>query len=194
MEDQNQAVGGNILLMIKIPIKQFVLHSCGDSNDIVCGKEFNGQFATNLKKHLKSCHDTQYKCFEIAEAKKKEKEKDNRKSTCIFSSKGSKQSKARQSSLPDNYFSTKQYDSKSKRHQAITLRLATFVGATNVSLSLIDGTEFRELIGELDPRFKIPHSKKLGIEIENLYGNVKRKISSSLQNAMFAQTFGLSLG
>jgi len=37
---------------------------CGDSNDIVCGKEFNGQFATNLKKHLKSCHDTQYKCFE----------------------------------------------------------------------------------------------------------------------------------
>ena len=109
---------------------------------------------------------------------KKEKEKD-RKSTCIFSFKGSKQSKARQSSLPDNYFSTKQYDSKSKRHQAITLRLATFVGATNVSSSLIDGTEFHELIGELDPRFKIPHSKKLGIENENL----KRKISSSLQNA-----------
>ena len=47
---------------------------------------------------------------------------------------------------------------------------------------MIDGTEFRELIGELDPRFKIPHSKKLGIEIENLYGNFKRKISSSLQN------------
>ena len=46
---------------------------CGDSNDIVCGKEFNGQFATNLKKHLKSCHDTQYKCFEIAEVKKRKK-------------------------------------------------------------------------------------------------------------------------
>jgi len=44
---------------------------------------------------------------------------------------------------------------------------------------LIDDTEFHELIGELDPRFKIPHSKKLGIENENL----KKKISSSLQNA-----------
>ena len=29
----------------------------------------------------------------------------------------------------------------------------------------------------------IPHSKKFGTEIENLYGNVKRKISSSMQNA-----------
>ena len=67
--------------------------------------------------------------------------------------------------------------------EAITLHLATFVGATNISLSLIDSAEFRELIGELDPQYKIPHSKKLGIEIENLYGNVKRKISSSLQNA-----------
>ena len=138
---------------------------------VLCG-DINGQFATNLKKHLKSCHDTQYKCFEIAEAKKKEKDISN----------SSKQYKAWQSLLPDNYFSTKQYDSKSKRHQAITLCLATFVGATNVTLSLIDGTEFCELIGELDPRFKIPHSKKLGIEIENLYGNFKRKISSSLQN------------
>ena len=117
---------------------------CGDSNDTVCGKEFKGQFATNLKKHLKSCHDAQYRCFEIAEAKKKEKEKDKRN----FSSKGSK---ARQSILPDNYLSTKKYDSKSKRHQTITHRLATFVGATNISLSLIDSAEFRELIGELDP-------------------------------------------
>ena len=36
-------------------------------------------------------NDIQYKCFEIAEAKKKEKEKDKRQSTCIFSSKGSRQ-------------------------------------------------------------------------------------------------------
>ena len=124
-------------------------------------------------------YNEQYKCFEIDEAKKKEKEQDKRKGT---SSSSSKEAKARQSTLPDSYFSTRVYDSKSKKHQAITLRLATFVGATNISLSLIDSAEFRELITELDPRYKIPHSKKLGIEIENLYGNVKRKISSSLQN------------
>ena len=150
-----------------------------------------------MKKHLKSCHDTQYKCFEIAEAKKKEKEKDNRKSTCIFSSKGSKQSKARKSSLPDNYFSTKQYDSKSKRHQAITLRLAIFGGVTNVSLSLIDDTEFRELIGELDSRFKIPHSKSLALKLKTSMGMLKERFHQAcriLGLFLFAQTFGLSLG
>ena len=139
-----------------------------------------------MKKHLKSCHDTQYKCFEIAEAKKKEKEKDNRKSTCIFSSKGSKQSKARKSSLPDNYFSTKQYDSKSKRHQAITLRLAIFGGATNVSLSLIDDTEFRELIGELDSRFKIPHSKSLALKLKTSMGMLKERFHQACRISVCA--------
>jgi len=118
---------------------------CSDKSDVVCGKEFKGQFATNLKKHLKSCHNEQYKCFEIDEAKKKEKEQDKRKGT---SSSSSKEAKARQSTLPDSYFSTRVYDSKSKKHQAITLRLATFVGATNISLSLIDSAEFCELITE----------------------------------------------
>jgi len=41
---------------------------------------------------------------------------------------------------------------------------------------LIDNAEFRELIKKLDPRYKIPHCKKLGIEIEYLYSSVKRKI------------------
>ena len=84
-------------------------------------------------------YNEQYKCFEIDEAKKKEKEWDKRKGT---SSSSSKEAKARQSTLPDSYFSTRVYDSKSKKHQAITLRLATFVGATNISLSLIDSAEF----------------------------------------------------
>jgi len=50
-----------------------VLHA--DSIDTVWGKECKGQFAKNLKKHLKSCHDAQYKCFEIAEAKKRKKKR-----------------------------------------------------------------------------------------------------------------------
>ena len=33
----------------------------------VCGKEFKGQFPTNLKRHLKNCHYEQYKCFVLAE-------------------------------------------------------------------------------------------------------------------------------
>ena len=42
-------------------------------------------------------------------------------------------------------------DSKSKRYQVITLRLATFFGATNICLSLLDSAEFHKLIGKLDP-------------------------------------------
>ena len=42
----------------------------------ICRKEFKGQYPTNLKKHLKICHNDEYKCFEAAEAERiKEKER-----------------------------------------------------------------------------------------------------------------------
>jgi len=148
----------------------------GDSSDAICGKEFNGQYPTNLKKHLKACHPEHYKCFETAEVKRKEKDREKHTS---------KESKPRQLSLSEKYFPSKQYDCHTKKYQAITLRLATFIGASNVPLNLVDNDEFRELIEELDACYKLPHSKKLGVEIENLYSNVKSKISSSLQNARF---------
>ena len=44
----------------------------------ICGKEIKGQYPTNLKKHLRICHNDKYKCFEAAEAERiKEKGKEN---------------------------------------------------------------------------------------------------------------------
>ena len=47
----------------------------------------------------------------------------------------------------------------------------------------MDNSEFRELIEELDPIYTVPHQKKIGIEIEKVYQNVKGKISDSLKGA-----------
>ena len=46
---------------------------------------------------------------------------------------------------------SKPYDPSSKKHQAITFCLATYIGASNVALSLVDDIEFHKLIEELDP-------------------------------------------
>ena len=48
---------------------------------------------------------------------------------------------------------------------------------------MVDNNEFRELIEEVDPRYTVPHQKKIGIEIEKVYQNVKGKISDSFKGA-----------
>ena len=50
--------------------------------------------------------------------------------------------KLKQSSLPVSSLGIKTYDSNSRKHDAITLCLATFIGANNVALSLVDNNEF----------------------------------------------------
>ena len=150
-----------------------IMHIYQAKHSCLC---YNLYISHKFKKHLKTCHPEQYKCFETAEVKRKEKDREKHTS---------KESKPRQLSLPEKYFPSKQYGCHTKKYQAITLRLATFIGATNVPLNLVYNDQFRELIEELYPCYKLPHNKKFGIEIENLYSNVKSKISSSLQNARF---------
>ena len=50
-----------------------------ETNEIsISGKEIKGQYPTNLKKHLRICHNDEYKCFEAAEDERiKEKGKEN---------------------------------------------------------------------------------------------------------------------
>ena len=137
----------------------------------VCGKEFKGQYPTNLKKHLKTSHSDEYKCFEAAEIEKtKEKER-----------KGS--SRLKQSTLPVCGLGSKSYDIYSRKHKAITFRLATFICASNVPLALVDNSEFRGLIEELDPRYSLPHQNKMESEIEKIYQNSNAKVSESLGGA-----------
>jgi len=56
-------------------------------------------------------------------------------------------------------------DNQSIKYKRITLHLAKIFGATNVPIN----AEFRELIQELDPRYNLPHRKKVGLEIDELY-------------------------
>ena len=56
---------------------------------------------------------------------------------------------------------SKKYDPESRKHVALTQRLALFVGANNVTLHLVDNEEFRELLTEFDPQYQIPCRQKL---------------------------------
>ena len=85
--------------------------------------------------------------------------------------------------MPVSCLGNKPYESNSGKHQAITLCLATFIGTNNVALSLVDNSEFWELTEELDPRYTVPHRKKIGNEIEKVHQNVEGKISDSLKGA-----------
>ena len=97
------------------------------------GKKIKGQHITNLKKHLRICHNDEYKCFEAAEAERiKEKEKKVKDSTI----------KLKQSTLPVSSLGNKLYESDSRKHQAITLCIATFIDGNNVALSLVNNSEF----------------------------------------------------
>ena len=122
---------------------------CQDSSNSLCGKEFNGQFPTNLKRHLRTSHYEQYKCFEAAEKERKEKEVSKTKSDVKKPIHG-------QSTLN---FAIKQHDTQSTKHKTITLHLAKFFDATNVPVTLVDNLEFRELIGST---FQLTSQKENG--------------------------------
>ena len=128
-----------------------------DEAAAICGKEFKGSYPTNLKKHIKLCHHDVFQALEAAELERKKKMESKKKSTLS------------QSFLLMSFSFSKQYDQNSKKHKDITHRLAVFVGASNVALSLVDNVEFRELLVELDLRYKVPHRKKLDSEIQCVY-------------------------
>ena len=140
-----------------------------------CGKELNGTFTSNMKKHLKLCHKEAYMKFEQEEnERQKTQEVRRRKDRTLVSSSQMTIKEAIKQSL---------YPKDSKKQSAITNKLAIFIGATNVPLSLVDCPEFRDLLKELDKQYDIPGRKKLGKDIDLLYTKLKQNISLSLENA-----------
>ena len=53
------------------------------------------------------------------------------------------------------------YPKDSKKQLAITRKLAVFVGATNAPISVVDGSEFHDLLKELNKQYEIPGRKKV---------------------------------
>lgn len=143
-----------------------------EGEEKLCGKEFKEKYPTNMKKHLKSSHPQHYNVLETEEVAKKSN----------HSATESSQTVLKQSKLLD-CIQSKKYDPESRKHVALTRRLALFVGATNVPLRLVDNEEFRELLAEFDPRYQIPRRQKLSKEIENLFHKLRNKLSISMQAA-----------
>lgn len=149
----------------------------GDNNceERKCGKEITGMFTSNLKKHLQNHHPTQYKELQSAESERLGDKRNKRGRDAAASTS--------QSSIEQQIQGTQYYSKDSERQEAITKKLAIFVGATNVPLSLVDREEFRDLLCEMDKRYRVPHKKKLGQAIEDVFSKLKVNISSVLGNA-----------
>ncbi len=124
-----------------------------------------------MKKHLKLQHKDAYLKFEQKESE--------RNKLVIFKRKSNGQSQPtiKEALRPSLY------PNDSKKQICITRKLALFVGSTNVLLSLVDCPEFRELLKEMDKQYNVPHRKKLGHEIDQVYEDLKQAICLVLENA-----------
>ena len=89
----------------------------------------------------------------------------------------------KQLQIADAFQGINMYDPKSTRCRTITKRLAIFIGATNVSIRLVENEEFRELIHELDKRYKVPSRTKINREIEEVFVDLKANLKLYLKDA-----------
>ena len=135
-----------------------------EDNEVICGKELKGAFATNMKKHMKQQHQEAYQAY-LEKESESHVETEVRKTTDSM----------RQTSIR-NAIKPALYPKDSKKQQEITKKLAIFVGATIVPLSLIECPEFHDLLKELDKHYDIPGRKKLGKNIDAVYNNLKQSI------------------
>ena len=146
-----------------------------DEKEVICGKELSGVYSSNMKKHLKMYHKADFHKFEQEEGERKIAESSMKKKDSTLVSHSQMTIKQ---ALKSNL-----YPKDSKKQLAITRKLAVFVGATNAPISVVDGSEFHDLLKELNEQYEIPGRKKVGKEIEKVYTELKHTISLVLQNA-----------
>ena len=137
------------------------------AGEVQCGKVLQGKFATNLKKHLKNKHKEE---FDECEAQEKERGESRRKKTAP------NRGQTTLSTVPP-------YKKESTRYTTLTQKLAVFIGASNVAFSLVENEEFRDLLHELDPRYKVPNRKAICQEIDKVYQQLKERIKSVLDDS-----------
>uniref|UniRef100_A0A1X7U6W5 Uncharacterized protein n=1 Tax=Amphimedon queenslandica TaxID=400682 RepID=A0A1X7U6W5_AMPQE len=141
-------------------------------------------FTYSLKKHLQNHHPTQNKELQNAKSDRlaSKRNKSGHDATASTS----------QLCIEQQIQGAHYYSKNSKRQEAITKKLAVFVGARNVPLSLVDGEVFHDFLCEMDKRYRVFHKKKFGQAIENVMSKLKVNISLVLENAQIV-TFVLTL-
>ena len=127
----------------------------------VCGVKINGKFPSNLRSHIKNNHT---EVFKILDGKDKEKAKNVQR-------KGNDTKK--QLTLSACTGNLRKYEKQDVRYRKITRKLAVFAASSSVPNSIVESSEFRSLLEELDPRYPTPCRSALGKEINKVVMNIK---------------------
>ena len=136
----------------------------------VCGVKINGKFPSNLRSHVRYNHN---ETFKILEGKDKEKARNVRKKTDTKT----------QFTLSACTGSLKRYEKQDVRYKKITRKLAVSAASSSVPNSIVESSEFRSLIEQLDTRYPVPCCSALGKEIDKVVMDIKLNIISKFEKA-----------
>lgn len=90
-----------------------------------------------------------------------------------------------QSTLRESFTKQAVYSKESERYKWIIRRLAIFIGSSNVANHLMENTEFKDLVHALDPQYPVPGRASINRELDQVFIELKAKISIHLQSANF---------
>lgn len=128
----------------------------------ICGREIQGKFPTNLKQHLKKCHNEVY-----LELLKKEEELKVKKEKKAEALKRSSLKVSQQMTLVQSLKSKSVYSKDNPQFKLITRKLAIFIGTSNVANSIVENMEFCDLLHAADSRYTVPSRTVIARELED---------------------------
>ena len=78
------------------------------------------------------------------------------------------------------------YPLNSEKRQNLNNKLVKWIVKRNKPLSVVEETEFREMMEEADPKWTLPARKTISKQIiPNLYQDVEKKLAQDLQAVEF---------
>ena len=150
------------------------------NTDSICGKSVAGRNPTNLKQHLRAAHPQVMNDIlrKEEDMKKVKAEKEKMKSEESLKH-------YQQSTLKESFTRQAVYSKDSERYKLITRKLTIFVSSSTVANCLVENLEFKDLVHALDPRYPVPGRGSINRELDQVWIELKAKISVHLQSANF---------
>ena len=150
------------------------------NTDSICGKSVAGKNPTNLKQHLRAAHPQVMNDIlrKEEDMKKVKAEKEKMKSEESLKH-------YQQSTLKESFTRQAVYSKDSERYKLITRKLTIFVSSSTVANCLVENLEFKDLVRALDPRYPVPGRRSINRELDQVWIELKAKISVHLQSANF---------
>lgn len=140
----------------------------------ICGVVVkSANFATNLKAHLNKCHLDVADEVRKADKRREESAKSSSKKINISST-------GNQKTLADCFNRQKPYEESSLENSKRNEALALFLGGTNVPISTVENSLFRNLVAVLDHRYVVPGRFKATKMVANLRTKLNARITQLL--------------